>query len=83
VLTDAVLQGSQEVDELYHKLEMKRRELEEAQRQLLQEVASLNNLDELDALTCCAASNWHRLPDLVVASRGRKLRPLLDKMCRC
>lgn len=29
--------GSQEVDELYHKLEMKRRELEEAQRQLLQE----------------------------------------------
>jgi len=37
VLNDAVLQGSQEVDELYHKLEMKRRELEEAQRQLLQE----------------------------------------------
>jgi len=32
-----IIGGSQEVDELYHKLEMKRRELEEAQRQLLQE----------------------------------------------
>jgi len=34
---DNQIGGSQEVDELYHKLEMKRRELEEAQRQLLQE----------------------------------------------